>query len=142
MFPSSAVSSACFSSGKSSTFWPTYRIRGKRQHRIKRDGAANIDQRDDTDEDSRGDDSVGWHVEAWVNLERWQVVSKVRALQSERSLTVPSHLEKGRPSSRAKANIWRELEAKALMVIMTSRIKTTLTKPVVPPTLSVAFWKT
>jgi hypothetical protein len=58
------------------------------------------------------------------------------------TLTVPSHLEKGRPSSRANANIWRELEAKALMVIMTSKTRTTLTKPVVPPTLSVAFWKT
>lgn len=62
--------------------------------------------------------------------------------QSKRVLTVPSHLENGRPSSRAKANIWRELEAKALMVIMTRRTRTTLTKPVVPPTLSVAFWKT
>jgi hypothetical protein len=51
-------------------------------------------------------------------------------------------LEKGKPSSRAKANIWRELEAKALMVIITSRIRMTLTNPVVPPTLFVAFWKT
>lgn len=59
-----------------------------------------------------------------------------------RALTVPSHFENGRPSSRAKANIWRELEARALMVIMTSKTRTTLTKPVVPPTLSVAFWKT
>ena len=56
-----------------------------------------------------------------------------------RALTVPSHLENGRPSSRANANIWRELEAKALMVIITKRMRTTLTKPVVPPTLSVAF---
>ena len=60
----------------------------------------------------------------------------------KRVLTVPSHLEKGRPSSRANANIWRELDAKALIVIMTRRTRTTLTKPVVPPTLSVAFWKT
>lgn len=57
-------------------------------------------------------------------------------------LTVPSHLEKGKPSSRAKANIWRELDASALMVIITKRTSTMLTKPVVPPTLLVAFWNT
>jgi hypothetical protein len=56
--------------------------------------------------------------------------------------TVPSHLENGRPSSRAKANNCRELEAKALIVIMTKRIMMMLTKPVVPPTLFVAFWRT
>jgi hypothetical protein len=51
-------------------------------------------------------------------------------------------LENGKPSSRAKANNCRELEAKALIVIMTKRIVTMLTKPVVPPTLFVAFWRT
>jgi hypothetical protein len=56
--------------------------------------------------------------------------------------TVPSHLENGRPSSRAKANNCRELEAKALIVIMTKSIMIMLTKPVVPPTLFVAFWRT
>ena len=56
--------------------------------------------------------------------------------------TVPSHLENGSPSSRAKANNCRELEAKALIVIITNRIMTMLTKPVVPPTLFVAFWRT
>jgi hypothetical protein len=51
-------------------------------------------------------------------------------------------LDNGKPSSRAKANICRELEARAVMVIMISRIRTTLTKPVVPPMLPVAFSKT
>jgi hypothetical protein len=81
-------------------------------------------------------------VEAWIDLKSRPFISRMRKRQLARALTVPSHLEKGRPSSRAKANIWRELEAKALMVIMTSKTRTTLTKPVVPPTLSVAFWKT
>jgi len=52
---------------------------------------------------------------------------------------VPSHLENGNPSSRANANNCRELEARALIVIITSRIKMMLTKPVVPPMLFVAF---
>lgn len=55
---------------------------------------------------------------------------------------MPSHLENGSPSSRAKANNCRELEAKALIVIITNRIMTMLTKPVVPPMLFVAFWRT
>jgi hypothetical protein len=77
-----------------------------------------------------------------VDLEKSSNVSRLWTRHPEEALTVPNHLEKGKPSSRAKANIWRELEAKALMVIMTSRISMTLTKPVVPPTLFVAFWNT
>jgi hypothetical protein len=81
-------------------------------------------------------------MEAWADLVKRSTVSRLWTRHSKKALTVPSHLEKGKPSSRAKANIWRELEARALMVIMTSRIKMTLTNPVVPPMLSVAFWKT
>ena len=77
-----------------------------------------------------------------MNLRIANGVSMVQLFWPEDALTVPSQLEKGKPSSRANANIWRELEAKALMVIMTSKISTTLTKPVVPLTLSVAFWMT
>jgi hypothetical protein len=77
-----------------------------------------------------------------VDLAKGSNVSRLRTRNAEEALTVPNHLEKGKPSSRANANIWRELEAKALMVIMTSRISVTLTKPVVPPTLFVAFWNT
>jgi hypothetical protein len=48
----------------------TYRIGGKRQHCVECNSAANIDERDDTHENSSCDDGIGWHVGVRTDLER------------------------------------------------------------------------
>jgi hypothetical protein len=40
----------------------TYRIGGKRQHCVECNSAADIDERDDTDENSSCDNGISWHV--------------------------------------------------------------------------------
>lgn len=54
-------------------------------------------------------------------------------------LTAPSHLENGRPLSRAKANVCRDVDASELIVIMVRSTSTTIVRPVVAPMEPVAF---
>ena len=65
----------------------------------------------------------------------WQLQNCMRY-----TLTYESQAEKGSPLSRAKAKVCRDVEARELIVIMISRIRTTITTAVVPPTVPKAFW--
>lgn len=56
--------------------------------------------------------------------------------------TSPSQFEKGRPLSRAKANVCREADARELIVIMTINTRTITTSIVAPAVLLTASRKT
>lgn len=122
-----------------------YHIRGhqgnsrKRQHSIERRSAANVDEGDDDREDHSEDDGVERDVPSRMNLLNSQRQIKHFILSR---LTAPSQEENGRPLSRANANVCREVDAIALMVIMMRRNKITTVMPVVPPRLPVACLKT
>lgn len=57
-------------------------------------------------------------------------------------LTAPSQPEKGRPLLRAKAKVWRDVDARALMVMTTSSASTSRLRPVAARTEPVAVKKT
>ena len=110
----------------------------QRQQRVKGRRATEDDEIKRDGDDHGYPHGVGGDLEPRVHL---SVVSTRRIATGRLRLTLPIHLENGRPLSRAKANVWRAVEALEEMLLrmtMNSRM------PVSAPTalLETHCWKT